>query len=144
MKTKQLEETFCLLKPEAYILRKKTLIERRIQESGLVITERWKARLTFSDVFQIYDGWAPRIANVILFPPLFELDVYLLEGINAIKRMYNLKHQIRYEIWGWKYEKGGFLHAPDTVEEMYHHKSIIAKRKVKVLPAIYDPEQTQS
>ncbi len=144
METKRLEETFCLLKSEAYVLRKKTLIERRIQESGLVITQRWKVRLRFSDIFQLYDGWVPRIANVMLFPPLFELDMYLLEGVGAIGRMYNLKHQIRYEIWGWKYKKGGFLHAPDTVEEAYYHKSIIAKRKVEVLPAICDPEQPQS
>ncbi len=53
METKRLEETFCLLKSEAYMLSKKTLIERRIQEIRLVITERWKVRLTFSDIFQL-------------------------------------------------------------------------------------------
>ncbi len=66
------------------------------------------------------------------------LDMYFLEGVGAISRMYNLKHQIRYEIWGWKYEKGGFLHAPDTIEEAYFHKSIIAKRKVEGFPPMCD------
>ncbi|WP_148278067.1 hypothetical protein [Desulfobacula toluolica] len=100
----------------------------------MVISERWKVRLTFSDIFRLYDGWIPRIASTMRFPPLFKLDMYILEGANAINRMYSLKHKIRYEIWGWEYKKGGFLHAPDTVEEACRHESIIANRIIEVFP----------
>lgn len=127
-----IEKTFCLLKPEAYIIGKKAFIEQKIKESGLMISERWKVRLTFSDIFRLYDGWIPRIAFIMRFPPLFKLDMYILEGADAVNRMYSLKHKIRYEIWGWENRKGGFLHAPDTLEEAYRHKSIIANRIVKI------------
>lgn len=129
-----MRETFCLLKSEAYILGKQAFIERRIKESGLVISERWKVRLTFSDVFRLYDDWAPRIASIMRLPPIFKLDMYIIEGNNAINRMYSLKHRIRYEIWGREYKKGGFLHAPDSLEEARGHKSIIANRIIEVFP----------
>ncbi|RLC19590.1 MAG: hypothetical protein DRI57_06840 [Deltaproteobacteria bacterium] len=131
-----IQETFCLLKSEAYIIRKNAFIEQRIKESGLLISERWKVRLTFSDIFRLYDGWIPRIASVMRFPPLFKLDMYILEGTDAINRMYSLKHKIRYEIWGWEYKKGGFLHAPDTIEEAHRHKSIVSNRITEVFPVL--------
>jgi hypothetical protein len=129
-----MQETFCLLKSEAYVVGKNALIEQRIKESGLVISERWKVRLTFSDIFRLYDGWIPRIASIMRLPPFFKLDMYILEGINAVNRMYRLKHKIRYEIWGWEYKKGGFLHAPDSLEEAEIHKSIIENRIIEVFP----------
>ncbi len=100
-----------------------------------MISERWKVRLTFTDIFSLYDGWTPRIASIMRFPPLFKLDMYILEGIDAINRMYSLKHKIRYEIWGREYKKGGFLHTPDTLEEARGHKSIIENRVIEVFPA---------
>lgn len=125
---KNIQETFCLLKSEAYVTRKNILIEQRIKESGLTISEIWKIRLTFSDIFKLYNGWIPRITSLMRLPPLFKLDMYILQGVNAIERMYNLKQKIRYEIWGWQYKKGGFLHAPDSTDEAYKHKLIIANR----------------
>jgi hypothetical protein len=94
----------------------------------LDITEIWSVRLTCGDIFRLYEGWIARI------PPLFNLDMYIIEGPDAIKRMYRLKHHIRYEIWGFRYKKGGFLHAPDSIEEAWRHKSIIKKRIVRKLP----------
>lgn len=129
-----MQKTFCLLKPEAYITGKNTFIEQRIKESGLLISEKWKVRLTFNDIFRLYDGWIPRIASIMRLPPLFKVDMYLLEGTNAINRMYGLKHKIRHEIWGWEYKKGGFLHAPDTLEEARRHKSILSNRIIEIFP----------
>jgi hypothetical protein len=128
-----MQQTFCLLKSEAYIFSKKTIVEQRIRESGLKISERWKVRLSFGDVFKLYNGWIPRISSLMRFPPLFKLDVYILEGHDAVNRMCNLKYKIRSEIWGWDYRKGGFLHTPDCLEEALLHKAIISKRIIKML-----------
>jgi pyrrolidone-carboxylate peptidase len=57
--------------------------------------------------------------------------MFILEGNNAIHRMYRLKHRIRHEIWGRKFEKGGFLHAPDSPEEARNHESIISRRIIQ-------------
>ncbi len=129
-----MQQTFCLLKSESYIFCKNTIIEQRIKESGLKISERWKVRLSFGDIFKLYNGWIPRIASLMRFPPLFKLDMYILEGNDAVNRMYNLKHKIRYEIWGWDFRKGGFLHTPDSIEEAQIHKTIISKRIIEVFP----------
>ncbi len=134
MEAVKIEETFCLLKSEAYITNKAVFIRQRIEESELSITGRWKVRLTFSDIFRLYNGWIPRIASIMRLPPLFKLDMYIIEGRDAINRMYRLKHAIRYEIWGWEYKKGGFLHTPDSTEEAHIHKLIIADRIIEVLP----------
>jgi hypothetical protein len=128
------QETFCLLKSEAYLVGKSAMIKKRINESGLRIVEHWKVRLAFSDIFRLYDKWIPIITTIFRFPPLFKVDMYILEGDNAVSRMNTLKHKIRYEIWGWEYKKGGFLHAPDTPEEAGNHKKIITRRIVEVLP----------
>ncbi|MDM8555227.1 hypothetical protein QUF75_10890 [Desulfococcaceae bacterium HSG7] len=134
MEAGNIQETFCLLKPEAYITNKTVFIKQRIEESELSIIGRWKVRLTFSDIFRLYNGWIPRIASIMRLPPLFKLDMYIIEGRDAINRMYRLKHAIRYEIWGWEYKKGGFLHTPDSIDEAHIHKSIIANRILEVLP----------
>jgi nucleoside diphosphate kinase len=125
------QKTFCLLKSEAYLAKKDSYIEQRIKNSGLVITERWKVRLTFGDILRMYDSAIPRITSIMRFPPLFKLDMYILEGNDAINRMYRLKHRIRYEIWGREFKKGGFLHAPDSLEEARRHQSIIANRMIE-------------
>lgn len=130
-----MQQTFCLLKSESYIFGKKNFIEQKIKESGLTISEIWKVRLSFGDIFKLYNGWIPRLASLMRFTPLFKLDMYILEGIDAVNRMYNLKHKIRYEIWGWGFRKGGFLHTPDSMEEARIHKSIISKRIIKVVKA---------
>lgn len=128
-----MQQTFCLLKSESYIFGKDTIIEQRIRESGLKITERWKVRLNFGDIFKLYKGWIPRLASLMRVPPIFKLDMYILEGHDAVDRMYNLKHKIRHEIWGFGFRKGGFLHTPDCIEEARIHKGIISKRIIKVL-----------
>jgi len=127
-----MQNTFCLLKSESYIFGKDTVIKQRISESGLKITGRWKVRLKFSDIFKLYNGWIPRIASLMRFPPLFKLDMYILEGHDAVNLMYNLKHEIRYEIWKFGFRKGGFLHTPDSIEEARIHKAIISKRIIEV------------
>ncbi|WP_212637841.1 hypothetical protein [Desulfocicer vacuolatum] len=121
------------MKSESYIFGKKNIIEKRIKENGFTITERWKVRLTFGDIFRLYHGWIPRITTLMRLPPLFKLDMYLLEGHDAVNRMYRLKHRIRHEIWGRDFKKGGFLHTPDCMEEARIHKAIISKRKIKTL-----------
>ena len=126
--------TFCLLKPEAYLTGKNKFIEKRIIESGFKISERWKVRLALGDVFKLYDRWIPRITSIIRFYPLFKVDMYILEGVDAINSIYNLKHKIRYQIWGWDYKKGGFLHTPDSLEEARTHIEIISNRIVEVIP----------
>lgn len=128
-----MQQTFCLLKSESYVFGKKAIIEQRIKESGLRISEIWKVRLSFGDIFKLYNDWIPRLASLIRFPPLFKLDMYILEGNNAVNLMYNLKHKIRREIWGWGFRKGGFLHTPDSIEEAIVHKTIISKRIIKII-----------
>lgn len=125
------QRTFCLLKTEAYITGKRDFIVQRIVEGGLMICERWKVQLTFSDIFRLYDSLIPRVTSILRFPPLFKLDMFILEGDHAIHRMYLLKHRIRHEICGRKLRKGGFLHAPDSIEEACRHESIIANRIIE-------------
>ena len=138
METQNIQESFCLLKTEAYLLKKKNYIFKRIRSNGFDITEIWSVRLTFGDIFRLYEGWMARFVSMMRIPPLFNLDMYIIEGPDAIRRMYRLKHQIRYEIWGLRYKKGGFLHAPDSIEEARRHKSIIKRRIVRKFPTLGD------
>ncbi|MCX4027206.1 hypothetical protein H0A36_08610 [Endozoicomonas sp. SM1973] len=84
-----IQQTFCLLKSEAHLLGKQSYIKSRIEQSGFTITEKWSVRLTFGDVFRMYQGWVPRIATVLRLPPLFKLDMYLLEGQDAMLHTYD-------------------------------------------------------
>ena len=86
-----MQQTFCLLKSESYIFSKNTIIEQKIKKSGLKISERWKVRLSFGDIFKLYNGWIPRLASLMRFPPLFKLDMYIIEGNDAVSRMYNFR-----------------------------------------------------
>ncbi len=124
------QESFCLLKSEAYLFKKAGFIESKIRSSGLNIVDQWSVKLSFWDTFAMYPGWVPRLTMSLRFSPFFKLDMFLLEGDDAIRRMYQLKHQIRQEIWGREFKKGGFLHAPDSVEEDREHKAILYRRKI--------------
>jgi hypothetical protein len=128
MDTKEIQESFCLFKSEAYLLGKKDYIDRKIKASGLGITEVWTVRLTFGDVFRLYEKWIPRMVMIMRIPPLFNLDMYILKGPGAVNNMHNLKHQIRNELWRFRFVKGGFVHAPDSIKEACQHKRIISKR----------------
>ena len=125
-----MEESFCLLKSEAYLLGKSGLIARRIEQSGLTVTGHWTVRLHLSDVLRLYQGCAARTASLFRLPPLFALDMWLLEGPEAIARMHDLKYRLREELWGFAFRKGGFVHAPDSPEEARRHKAILAARRI--------------
>ena len=116
-----------MLKTEA-LLGHGDFIRCRIEQAGLTITETWHLRLRFADVFAMYPEWQPRVATLVRLPPLFETRCYRLVGENAITTMHALKYQIRRQIWGFEFRKGGFLHAPDSVEEFREHRKIIARR----------------
>jgi hypothetical protein len=131
------EESFCLLKSEAYIFKKQNFIYNKIKASGLSIAEVWTVRLSFGDIFRLYNRWIPRLVMIMRVPPLFDLDMYILKGPNAINCMTGLKRQIRHEIWGFKYDKGGFVHAPDSIEEACWHKRILSKRIKRKCPSLY-------
>jgi hypothetical protein len=137
MDTKEIQESFCLLKSEAYLLGKKDYIDRKIKASGLGVTEVWTVRLTFGDIFRLYEEWIPRIVMIMRIPPLFDLDMYILKGPGAVNNMHNLKHHIRNELWRFRFVKGGFVHAPDSIEEAYQHKRIISKRIKRKYPSLY-------
>lgn len=130
------EETFCLLKSEAYVFNKASFIESKVKNSGLTIVDHWQVKLFYRDTFAMYQGLIPRITMSLRFSPFFKLELFFLEGDGAIDRMYRLKHQIREEIWGWRFQKGGFLHAPDSVTEYNEHKAILRQRKISVKPII--------
>ncbi|MBB1485183.1 hypothetical protein [Oceanospirillum sediminis] len=121
--------SFCLLKSEAYLFNKKAYIESRLLQEGLQVTEIWQVKLTLRDFFQIYDSWAARFFSVLRTPPLFTLDLFIVEGDDAIARMHTLKYQIRQEI-AFGLKKGGFLHAPDSVAEARQHRAILLQRVV--------------
>lgn len=125
------QRTFTMLKPESYLFNKADFIMTRVTDSGLDIVAQEVICLSFKDVFDMYPGWKARLTICARFPPLFQVDVIYLEGVCAIRRMNNLKHQIRNEIWGREYKKGGYLHAPDSVAESQLHMDIIAKRIVR-------------
>ncbi len=122
------EKSFCLLKSEAYLFRKAKYIEHCIRESGLEIVEVWKVKLTFRDVFRMYKGLMPRITMTLRLLPLIYLDLFVLRGQEAVRRMRDLKYQLRREMWGLK--TGGFLHAPDNVVEFRDHMAIMVERRV--------------
>ena len=121
--------SFCLLKSEAYLFNKKAYIESRLRQQGLEITEVWQVKLTIADFFQIYDSWTARFFSILRTPPLFTLDLFILEGEDAITQMHTLKYRIRQEI-AFGFKKGGFLHAPDSVAEARRHKAILSNRVV--------------
>lgn len=118
-------------------MKKQRFIEKKIQESGLLIKEIWSVRLSVGDILRLYHGWIPRVVSILRLPPLIKLDMYILEGPDAISSLYRLKHQIRREIWGFENKKGGFLHTPDSLDEAHRHKLIIKRRIVEKRPMIY-------
>ena len=125
--------SFFLLKSEAYLFRRADFIKREVEARGFKIIETWKVRMKFSDIFKIYEGFAPRVATTLRFPPLFELDVCFVK--NGVKRdvidaLCELKREIRKELWGLSWLKGGFLHSPDCPEELRKHSQILEKRIV--------------
>lgn len=121
--------SFCLLKSEAYLFNQKDYIESRLRQQGFRITEVWQVKLTVRDFFHIYSGWTARFFSILRTPPLFTLDLFVIEADDAIARMHTLKYQIRKDI-AFGFKKGGFLHAPDSVEEAARHRAILMKRIV--------------
>jgi hypothetical protein len=125
------ENSFCLLKSEAYLFRKAAYIERLIRESGLEIVDVWKVKLTFRDVFRMYPGLMPRITMTLRLLPLLYVDLFIVRGPAAVRRMRELKYQLRREMWGLK--AGGFLHTPDNSVECRDHMLIMAERRARLL-----------
>jgi nucleoside diphosphate kinase len=115
--------SFCLLKPECYWFGKKAYIERRIAAAGLKIAAVHQVKLSWSDVLTMYPGRMARVTMTLRFPHLTRLHLYIVEGPQAVQRMHQLKYAIRRELFGLK--MGGFVHAPDSVEELKNHISIL-------------------
>lgn len=122
-----IETTFCLLKPESYIFRKTEQVKLSLKESGLTIVDHWVIRLKYHDIFGLYQDWFPRITMSLRFYPLFDADLFFLEGNQSIKRMHNLKFKIRNELGG--FIVGGYIHAPDSTDEFYKSTKIFSKRR---------------
>lgn len=121
------EVTFFLLKPETYLLDKKSQILTRIAAEGFKIIHSQQIKLTFKDLMRMYRNSKARITMSIRLPHLMYLDLYIVEGNRAIDRMHQLKYQIRKDILGWNI--GGFLHAPDSIEEFLAHMDIFSGLK---------------
>lgn len=122
----KIETTFCLLKPESYIFRKTKYLEFSLKNSGLTIVDHWVIRLKYHDIFGLYQDWFPRITMSLRFYPLFDVDVFFLEGCQSIKRMNTLKYKIRNELGG--FITGGYIHAPDSADEFHTSNKIFSKR----------------
>ena len=123
----EVENTFCLLKPEAYIFRKTDYIKNRISASGLAVTENWTIKLKFYDIFKLYQDWFPRITMSLRFYPLFKTELYVLKGTGSINRMNDLKYRIRSELGG--FITGGYVHAPDNCDEFHRSMKVLMKRR---------------
>ncbi len=118
-----------MLKPEAYLFRKKIYVERKIAASGLKIIECHQVRLSFSDILRMYPGWMARITMSLRLPNLMPLDLYIVKGESAINAMNQLKYEIRRDLLGSRL--GGFLHAPDSPRELSNHISILTQAGLK-------------
>lgn len=121
--------SFCLLKPESYWFGQQAAIERRIVASGLSIVARYQVKVSFNDILTMYRGRMARITMTLRMPHLRYLDMYVVQGDDAITRMDALKLQIRNDMLGLRL--GGFIHAPDCLEEFNAHIDILAKAKIK-------------
>lgn len=121
------ETSFCLLKPETYWFGKKSRIEQYIADSGLTIVAKHQVKLSFKDILNLYPGRMARITMTLRMPYLMQLDLYIIEGPQAISRMHQLKFQIRHKMMGLK--MGGFVHAPDSPEELDKHMAILSAAK---------------
>lgn len=122
------ETTFCLIKPESYIFRKTGYIKNALNDSGLRIINHSQIRLSFCDIFGLYPEWLPRVTMSLRFYPLFDVDLFYLEGENSIERMHRLKRNIRKELGGFIF--GGYIHAPDNTAEFNRARQIFSKRMV--------------
>ena len=123
-----METTFCLIKPESYIFRKTGYIKTALNSSGLSIVRHSKIRLRFGDIFGLYPEWLPRVTMSLRFYPLFDVDLFYLEGENSIARMHRLKRDIRKKLGGFIF--GGYIHAPDNTAEFHRAQQIFSKRMV--------------
>ena len=121
------EDTFCLIKPETYIFNKQAYVEHRIKESGLIIVDTWKIKLKFHDIFRLYNNWFPRVTMSLRFYPFFNADLFILRGVDSIRRMHQLKHTIRSELGGFII--GGYLHAPDNLDEFQDNMKVLLERR---------------
>lgn len=121
--------TFFLLKPETYLLDKKPQILQRISDEGFNIIAEQKIKLSFTDLMRMYRSARARITMSIRLPHLMHLDLYIVEAKGAIGKMHALKYQIRKDLLGWNI--GGFLHAPDSIEEFKAHMNIFSTLKYK-------------
>lgn len=119
--------TFCLFKPETYLLSKQNQILKDMTDAGLKVVSQHQIKLTFRDLFRMYRSTKARVTMSIRLPHLMNLDLFIVEGENAINTLHSLKYQIRRDLLGWNI--GGFLHAPDSIEEFKAHMNIFSNLK---------------
>lgn len=117
-----------MLKTEALILNKEAFIKRRLVEEGFALIGEWHVRLTVADVFRMYKTPIPRIATLLRMPFLVKTKVIWVRRSDAVKRMHVTKQRLRQEIWGRRFDKGGFIHAPDSDSELIEHAGILSSR----------------
>jgi nucleoside diphosphate kinase len=117
--------SFYLLKPETYLFGKHYFIRKKIKAAGLKIIGKKKINLSFNDLMALYPNLMARITMSLRVPFLMDLDMYFVEGENVVSRLNSLKYDIRQELSGAKL--GGFLHTPDSPQELKQHLSILLK-----------------
>jgi len=120
---KSADQSFCLFKLETYLLRKQPYIMRRIEESGLEVVDTFRVRIAYRDLLTIYQEPVPRITMSLRWWPFKKLDLYVLEGPDAIDRMRRLKYRIRRELLG--VALGGFVHAPNDLTELHKDMGVL-------------------
>lgn len=126
----RVEMTFCMLKTETILFRKAAYIKRRLVEEGFEIVGEWTVRPSVRDIFRMYPGTAARLATVLRFPYLIGSHVYWIRRANGINTMDQTKRALRKEIWGPLRIRGGFVHAPDSVDELFAHTRILEQCKI--------------
>lgn len=121
----QQDTSFYLLKPEAYLLNKEKYIKRQVIVSGLDVVEHHRIKVSFFDLMALYPDFMARLTMTLRLPFLMPLDFYLVRGANAVHRLNKLKYRIREDLLGSKL--GGFLHTPDSQQELIKHLNILLK-----------------
>ena len=115
--------SFYLLKPETYLFAKKQSIKQRVQAEGFSFIAHYQIKLSFADLMALYPNVMARLTMSLRLPFIMSLDMYLVQKHNAVQELNKLKYEIREHMLGTRF--GGFLHTPDSKDELNHHLAIL-------------------
>lgn len=115
-----------LLKPGAYKLGLLERVPREIDRNGLTIINSWRVNLSIGDVMELYNHLHPISLAMAFARDRFvfaTLDVFEVEGADAVEKMLRIKRELRREL-GHQDIWSSLLHSPDSDEDYLREREI--------------------